>query len=81
MLDLRLEKVFNVSGNHRLSVFADFLNITNAGTVLTRLARVPSTTLPLPPPAELGTTEPISFEAPSSIRAPRQINLGARWSF
>jgi hypothetical protein len=81
VLDLRLEKVFNVSGNHRLSVFADFLNITNAGTVLTRLARVPSTTLPLPPPAELGTTEPISFEAPSSIRAPRQINLGARWSF
>jgi hypothetical protein len=81
VLDLRLEKVFNVAGNHRLSVFADFLNITNAGTVLTRLSRVPSTTLPLPPPAELGTTEPISFEAPSSIRAPRQINLGARWSF
>ena len=81
VLDLRLEKVFNVAGSHRISVFADFLNITNQGTVTGRLSRVPSTTLFLPLPAEPGTTEAIGFEAPSSIRAPRQINLGARWSF
>ena len=81
VLDLRLEKVFNVAGNHRLAVFADFLNLTNEGTVTGRLTRVPSTSLFLPPPAEPGTTEAIGFEAPSSIRAPRQINLGARWSF
>jgi hypothetical protein len=81
VLDLRLEKVFNVAGNNRISVFADFLNVTNSGTVIGRLARVPSTTLALPPPAEIGTTEAIAFEAPSAIRAPRQINLGARWSF
>jgi hypothetical protein len=62
-------------------VFSDFLNLTNSGTVQTRLARVPTTTLPLPPPAELGTTQPIPFEAPSAISNPRQINLGARWSF
>jgi carboxypeptidase family protein/TonB-dependent receptor-like protein len=81
VLDLRLEKVFNVGGSNRIAVFGDVLNLTNAGTVTGRLARVPSTTLPLPPPAELGSTEAIPFEAPSSIRAPRQINLGARWSF
>ena len=82
VLDLRLEKVFNVAGSHRLAVFADFLNITNEGTVIARLARVPSTTLPLPPPAgRSGRREAIPFEAPSAIRAPRQINLGARWSF
>jgi hypothetical protein len=81
VLDLRLEKVFNVAGSHRLALFADFLNLTNEGTVTGRLSRVPSTSLFLPPPAEPGTTEAIGFEAPSSIRAPRQINLGARWSF
>jgi hypothetical protein len=81
VLDLRLEKVFNVAGAHRIAVFADFLNLTNEGTVIGRLTRVPSTSLFLPPPAEPGTTEAIGFEAPSSIRAPRQINLGARWSF
>jgi hypothetical protein len=81
VLDLRLEKVFNIAGNNRLAVFADFLNITNEGTVIGRLSRVPSTSLFLPPPAEAGTTQAIPFEAPSAIRAPRQINLGARWSF
>ena len=70
-----------MGGSNRLSIFGDFLNVTNSGTVIGRLARVPSTTLPLPPPAELGTTDAIAFEAPSAIRAPRQINLGARWSF
>jgi hypothetical protein len=81
VLDLRLEKVFNVAGNHRLAVFADFLNITNQGTVIGRLGRVPSTSLQLPPPAEAGSAEDVAFESPSAIRAPRQINLGARWSF
>ena len=81
VLDLRLEKVFNVGGSNRISVFADMLNITNSSTVLGVLTRVPSTSLFLPPPAEAGTTQAIGFEAPSSIRPPRQINLGARWSF
>jgi hypothetical protein len=81
VLDLRLEKVFNVAGAHRIAVFADFLNLTNEGTVIGRLSRVPTTSLFLPPPAEAGTTQAIAFEAPSAIRAPRQINLGARWSF
>jgi hypothetical protein len=81
VLDLRLEKVFNIGGNNRLAVFSDFLNVTNTGTVTGRLTRVPTTALFLPAPAEPGTTAPIAFEAPSSVSAPRQINLGARWSF
>lgn len=81
VLDLRLEKVFNVAGSHRIALFADFLNLTNTGTVIGRLSRVPTTSLFLPPPAEPGTTQAIAFEAPSTINAPRQINLGARWSF
>ncbi len=83
VLDLRFEKVFNVAGGHRIAVFADMLNLTNEGTVIGRLARTPTTTLPLPPApgVPIGTTAPIAFEAPSAIRAPRQIILGARWSF
>jgi hypothetical protein len=81
VLDLRLEKVFNVGGSHRLSVFADFINILNSDTVTGVLTRVPTTTVFLPPPAELGSTAPVSFEAPNTVTPPRQINLGARWSF
>ena len=82
VVDLRLEKVFKVgSRNDRLAVFADILNLTNEGTVLGVLSRVPSTSLSLPPPAEPGTSEDVAFEAPSLIRDPRQVILGARWSF
>ena len=82
VVDLRLEKVFKVgSRNDRLAVFADILNLTNAGTVIGRLSRVPTTSLSLPPPAEPGTSEDVAFEAPSLIRDPRQVILGARWSF
>ncbi len=83
VLDVRFEKVFNVAGSHRIALFADMLNITNEGTVIGRLSRVPSTTLPLPPGPDtpIGTTEAIAFEAPSAIRTPRQVILGARWSF
>jgi hypothetical protein len=81
VLDLRLEKVFNVAGSHRIAVYGDFLNLTNADTVIGRLARVATTSLFLPPPAEPGSTQAVAFEAPSLITAPRQIILGARWSF
>jgi hypothetical protein len=82
VLDLRLEKVFKVGGrNDRLAVYADFLNLANSGTVIGRLSRVPTTSLSLPPPAEPGSSADVPFEAPSLIRDPRQIILGARWSF
>jgi hypothetical protein len=81
VLDLRLEKAFQVANTHRIAVFADFLNIFNSGTEIARLGRTPSTSLPLPPPAELGATEAVPFEAASSITPPRQVILGARWSF
>ena len=81
VLDLRLEKVFRVGGSHRIAVFADFLNLTNEGTITSRLTRVPTTSVFLPPPADLGSTEAVPFEAANTIAPPRQINLGARWSF
>ncbi len=82
VLDVRLEKVFQIGQRKdRIAVYADFLNLTNAGTVIGVLRRVPTTTLFLPPPAVAGSTEAVPFEAPSLVREPRQAVLGARWSF
>jgi hypothetical protein len=78
-LDLRLEKVFGLGGGHRLALFGDFLNITNEGTVIGRNARVPSVSILVPDGS--GDSVSVPFEAPTSIVAPRQIMLGARWSF
>jgi outer membrane receptor protein involved in Fe transport len=78
-LDLRIEKVFNIAGSHRLAVFGDFLNILDKGAVLNRNARTPSVSVLLPDGS--GDTASVPFEGPTGIQAPRQIMLGARWSF
>jgi hypothetical protein len=77
-LDLRVEKAFALGGrNHRVAVYADVTNVFNEGTVTEVLTRVPSTSLFVGP----GQTADVPFEAPSRLVAPRQITLGARWSF
>ncbi len=79
-LDLRLEKVFQVGGRKdRIAVYADFLNLFNKGTVIGVLSRVPNTSVLLPDGS--GESVPVAFEAPSAIISPRQVILGARWSF
>ncbi|HEY7500915.1 MAG TPA: hypothetical protein VH740_20505, partial [Vicinamibacterales bacterium] len=70
-VDLRAEKAFSVQGN-RFGVYADFLNLFNADTVLTRQARVPNTTI---------SGETVDFLAPLTIQGARQVTFGARWSF
>jgi hypothetical protein len=66
-VDLRLEKVFQVTG-HRFGVFADTINLFNANAVTTRQARYPS-------------SGGINFKAPTGIQGARQITFGGRWSF
>ena len=78
-LDVRVEKVFNIAGSHRLALFGDFLNIMDSGAVINRNARVPTVSVLLPDGS--GETVSVPFEAPTGIQAPRQIMLGARWSF
>ncbi len=74
-LDLRVEKIFNLgSGTNRLSVYADFQNILNEGTVQAKNARWPNVAI-------AGYDDPIDFEAPQAVVAPRRMLLGARWSF
>jgi hypothetical protein len=70
-VDLRAEKAFSVQGN-RFGVYADFLNLFNTDTVLTRQARYPNTTI---------SGETVDFLAPLTIQGARQVTFGARWSF
>jgi hypothetical protein len=76
-LDLRIEKVFNVTGRDRVGVFAEIENLFNDNTITGRFTRVPDTTITVAP----GETAVVDFEGPSSVRAARQVRLGLRWSF
>jgi hypothetical protein len=73
-LDLRIEKNFN-TGSNRFGVYADLANIFNRGTVTSVVTRPTSVTL------RDGQTYPLPFGTPAGIQAPRQIRIGARWSF
>jgi hypothetical protein len=76
-LDLRLEKVFNIAGTNRIGVYMELENLFNRATITGVATRVPSTDITVGP----GETATILFEAPSGITAPRQVRIGARWSF
>ncbi|MFN8093930.1 MAG: TonB-dependent receptor [Vicinamibacteria bacterium] len=76
-LDLRVEKIFKIgTGSDRLSVFGDFQNVFNAGTVTSVNARYPTVSVTAD-----GESVPIDFGAPTVIMPPRRVLLGARWSF
>jgi hypothetical protein len=73
-LDLRVEKVFNISGAGRIAVFTDIQNLFNASTVDAVNARYPNISV-------AGYDDPIAFEGPTNVVQPRRFTLGARWSF
>ncbi len=75
-LDLRVEKIFNVSGfgTTAVAVYADVQNVFNAGTVVDVNARYPNISV-------AGYDDPIAFEGPTNVVQPRRFLLGARWSF
>jgi Carboxypeptidase regulatory-like domain/TonB dependent receptor-like, beta-barrel len=78
ILDMRLEKIVNLGGRRdRLAVYADITNVTNQHTELTRLTRVPSTSISTAP----GQSVSVPFDAPSLVISPRQATFGFRWSF
>ncbi|MEO6402821.1 MAG: hypothetical protein ABIP62_12505, partial [Vicinamibacteria bacterium] len=81
VLDLRLEKIFKIGGDHRLSVYSDILNALNADTVSAVFTNSAGTTVFNPPPATAGSTTRVPFGGPATILSPRQIQIGARWSF
>jgi outer membrane receptor protein involved in Fe transport len=77
VLDLRLEKIFKTgAGRDRLSVYLDLRNAFNASNITDAQDRYP----------EVGVIGPdgpstAAFGAPATVFDPRQLTLGARWSF
>jgi hypothetical protein len=71
ILDLRVEKVFNVNFN-RFGVYMDFENVFNAGIVTTRNDRYPSVTI---------SGNVVDFGDPTAVTPARQATFGFRWSF
>lgn len=73
LASLRVEKNFKLAGDNRLGFFADVTNLFNSGVVTVTQDRYPSVSI-----TGVGA---VAFGAPSAITAPRQVTLGARWSF
>jgi len=71
LLDLRLEKVFNVGAN-RFGLYVDAENLLNTGFQTSVQTRNPSVSI-------AGTT--VLLGGVTAINAPRQLTFGGRWSF
>ena len=74
-LDLRLEKNFNAMSSNRFGVYMDLENVANRGGITNAVTRPTSVTL-----AD-GSTFALPFGTPGGVQTPRQIRIGARWSF
>jgi hypothetical protein len=75
ILSLRLEKIFKLgAAKERLSVYADINNVFNSGTIDDRVTRTTGISLGSP-------SVTVPYEGALSVIDPRQITLGARWSF
>jgi hypothetical protein len=86
ILDLRLDKIFKIrSGTDRISVYVDIANVFNTNTINEVRTRLDPTTLgsaaTVVPPGHDPCPCDVPFEGPLSIVPPRQLTLGARWSF
>jgi hypothetical protein len=73
--DVRLEKSFRFPGTNRVDVYADIENLINRGGITDVITR--STSVALPD----GTSFDLPFNTPGALQAPRQVRIGARWSF
>lgn len=73
LLNLRFEKTFTLEGRNRLGFFADISNVFNSGVITDIQDRYPSVSI-----TGVGA---VNFGAARAVVAPRQVNLGARWSF
>jgi hypothetical protein len=74
ILDFSVEKVFPLGGRDRIGVYMQILNAFNASTITGTQNRVPNVSI-------AGVDTPVAYGAPGTIIAPRQINIGGRWSF
>ena len=71
IVDLRLEKVFNVNSN-RFGLYLDAENLFNQGFMTGVQQRNPSSSIS-------GVT--VLLGSPTALNAARQLTFGGRWSF
>jgi hypothetical protein len=76
LLDLRLEKVFRIGANDRIAIYSDITNVFNKEVITAVQERYPQRAILGP-----GGSNDVAFGAPATIFAPRQVQIGARWSF
>jgi hypothetical protein len=69
-VDLRVSRSFALGGSHRLDVMVDAFNVLNRTNFL-----IPNNVF------GVGPTPPPSFGQPTAAGDPRQLQIGARWSF
>ncbi|MDP2914443.1 MAG: carboxypeptidase regulatory-like domain-containing protein [Candidatus Aminicenantes bacterium] len=76
MLDLRLEKAFNLPGKFgKIAVFADVFNVFNVNTT-TGISSISSRTTPL-----IVNNQPVAYGGTTAIVDPRVARLGFRFEF
>ncbi|HYT74509.1 MAG TPA: hypothetical protein VEL79_07165, partial [Vicinamibacterales bacterium] len=74
-LDLRIEKNIRMGSGNKIGIYGEIQNVANSGIITSKVQRSTSVTL------TNGSTFPLPFGTPAGLQAPRQIRLGARWSF
>jgi Carboxypeptidase regulatory-like domain/TonB dependent receptor-like, beta-barrel len=80
IVDVRLEKIFKIGRDDRISVYADITNLFNASTVTDAIIRYPSQSTDALVNGELQSVD-VPFGSPAGLIAPRQVTFGARWQF
>ena len=80
-LDLRIEKNFTLGGTNRIGIYSDLSNIFNQGIVTTVVTRTTSVLLLPDATHPEAYSFPLPYGTPGGLQAPRQIRIGARWSF
>ncbi len=75
IVDLNFEKIFTIPGQRdKIGIYMQILNAFNASTITSAQTRYPSVAI-------AGVADPVPYNAPGTIFAARQINIGGRWSF
>jgi hypothetical protein len=81
VLDLRLEKVINFGGSKALALFIDAFNVLDSDTVTEVSERWGTYFYDWRDPAASEWVESSSYRTPLDIQTPREIRLGAKFSW
>lgn len=81
LVDVRLGKDFKLGGAFVLSVFADAFNLLNSDTVTAVDQRWGTINYNATAPEKSTWSSRTAYGAPTAMESPRQIRLGARFSF